>query len=378
MSDLLDDQRGKDLLAADPGVVNALGVMFRDVATQAQTTADGLRGAAGDADWTGSASSAFRQGLGKLPGDLDKVTQSYQESADALNSFEGELNSLKPAFQNIVSQLQSAQGALSGAQSQLSSAQSSLSTAQAKASTQSIASPLASLTTVPLSSPLHTAVNAASGAVSNAQGEIDSLTSRGFSLLDEFDSRRGAAQSRVSSASHVPPHRGFWDSVFHDVGNFMLDAGKFVVGLGKDIVDSVTGTVGAFETWLQHPTNLADLGKLAGDLAVDASIVVLVAAAPEALGLVGAAEAAADAGTEEGVSLAARLATVGDDAGQVAKGATGLNAATDFGQGHFTDGAIDVAFMNLPDGDDVANGLKVGEDQSEEAAATSNAVQTFK
>ena len=39
-------------------------------------------------------------------------------------------------------------------------------------------------------------------------------------------------------------------------------------------------------------------------------------------------------------------------------------------------GAIDVAFINLPGGDDLANGLKVGEDQAEEAAATAQAARS--
>lgn len=375
MSDLLSDQRAKDLLAADPSVVNGLVVMFREVAAQAQATADGLRGAAGDANWTGSAADAFRHGLGKLPDDLAKVTSSYQEAADGLNAFEGELSSLKPAFQSIVSQLQGAHSQLAGAQSQLQSAQSALSTAQAQAVAKSFSSPLTPLAPVPLNSPLHTAVNAASGAVSNAQGEIAALTSRGFRLLDEFEGARGSAQGRVSSASQVPPHRGFWDSVFHDVGNWLSDAGHFLVDVGKGIFNSVTGTWSAIENFANHPT-WANFGKLAADVAVDASIVVLAAAAPEALGLVGA-EIGAEGATAEGVSLAARLAALGTNAETVATGATGAKAAADFMQGHYADGTIDLAFLAAPHGDNVVNAFGFGDRAAESAAGTAEDLSTF-
>jgi hypothetical protein len=245
-----NDPRAHDLLGADPGVVSSLVGMFRTVAMQAQSTADGLHGAASDATWTGSAASAFRQGVGQLPADLNKVTSSYQEAAGALAAYEGELSSLKPAFQSIVSQLGSANGALANAQSSLSSAQSELSTAQSKLTAAAVTHPLAAnpLPAVPLSSPLHTAVNAASSAVGNAQGEISALSARGFSILDEFESARNAAKGRVSSASHIPPHRSFWDSVFHDIGNGLSAFGHFVAGIGVGIWNSVTGRLGRSRT----------------------------------------------------------------------------------------------------------------------------------
>jgi hypothetical protein len=374
-----NDPRAHDLLGADPGVVSSLVGMFRTVAMQAQSTADGLHGAASDATWTGSAASAFRQGVGQLPADLNKVTSSYQEAAGALAAYEGELSSLKPAFQSIVSQLGSADGALANAKSSLSNAQSELNTAQSKLTATAMTHPLAAnpLPAVPLSSPLHTAVNAASSAVGNAQGEISALSARGFSILDEFESARNAAEGRVSSASHIPPHRSFWDSVFHDIGNGLSAFGHFVAGIGVGIWNSVTGTVGAFEDFVNDPT-LANFGKLASDVAVDASIVLLAAAAPEALGLVGAAEVAGEGAAEEGVTLAARLATLGKGADGVAKGAVGLKALTDLGQGHYAQAGIDGVFIALPGGDSLANAAHVGDAAAEEAVSASEAVQTYK
>jgi len=376
MSDLLDDQRAKDLLAADPSVVNGLVVGFRQVAVQAQTTADGLHGAAGDADWTGTAADAFRSGLGKLPGDLAKVTSSYQEAGDALDTFEGSLSSLKPAFQSIVSQLQSAQIQLTNAQNQLTSAQNSLSTAQSKALAQSVTTPLAPLKGVPLTSPLHTAVDAASGAVSNMQGEMAGLTSQGFNLLDEFDSARSAAQGRVSSASHVPPHRSFWDSFFHDVGNVMGFIFKPILNLPSAIAD-----------FAEHPS-LSTFGKLAEDVGGTALIVATALApfaAPEliaadaaeegtAAGAEGVADAATDAATDESAEAASKgltLQQVVDGANTVSKGAGYVsgttNVAEDIEHGNLAEAEFDAEMMALPGAADSAG---IGDQEVKEAEST--------
>ncbi|HWF73829.1 MAG TPA: hypothetical protein VG186_10825 [Solirubrobacteraceae bacterium] len=371
-----NDPRAHDLLSADPGVVSGLAGMFRTVATQAQSTADGLRGADGDATWTGQAATAFRQGLGKLPGDLGKVTSSYQEAADAMNAYEGELSTLQHSFQGVAARLASADAHLASMQSSLTGAQNALNQAQAKLTTSAMLGPLKPLPSVPANSPLIANVGAATSAVGNAQSDIAGLSAQGFRILDAFDSARNAAKGRVSSASHVPPHRSFWDSAWHDLGNWMSDAGHFLVSVGKGILDSVTGTVGAFENFVNHPT-LANFGELAKDVAVDASIVVLAASAPEALGLIGAAEAAGSITAEEGAAIAARMATMGVRATTVAQAFTAAKAGTDFAQQHYVNGVIDVAAMAAPSGDKIASWLRVGDQQAENAAATAEALKNF-
>lgn len=375
--DLRDDPRATDLLAADPGTVNGLAVTFQTVARKAQSTAEGLRGAAFDACWEGSAAEAFRRGVGKLPGDLDKVTASYQEAADALNAYESELNDVQPKFEGILRQLHGAHSSLFSAQLQQSGAQSALNEATIKAA--------ASGTSVLPGSALQTAVDAQDSKIQNANGDIQSLTSQGLQLLDEFDSARSSAQGKVSSASHVPPHPSFWDSLFHDLGNWMLDGGKFLLNVVKGIGSSVWNTIPALEKFIQDPT-LANLGDLAKDVAVDASIVVLLAAAPEMFGVIGAADAAADAaaegGAEEGASLLSRVggavAKAGSPAADVAADASAVKADTDLFQGHFADFFVDSVFAGLPDGDDVADAAGVGDAAAEDAKATAGALQTFK
>src|SRR5579859_4210354 len=129
MPDPLSDPRATRLLTAEPGEVAALAGAFRRVASEAANAAAGLRGADADATWTGGAADAFRDQLGKLPGDLARVEHSYGEVAGALDTYEPELASLRGQFQRLVSEIESARSSLAGAQSTLTSASGQLSAA---------------------------------------------------------------------------------------------------------------------------------------------------------------------------------------------------------------------------------------------------------
>src|ERR1700744_3701154 len=127
MGDPLSDPRAHQLLSASPSEVASLAAQFRRVAQQAETSAAALRG--GDGTWTGGAADAFRTQLGKLPGDLDKVQQSYGEVAQALDTYEAELGTLQSQFRSLSTQLSDARASLSSANTQLSNAKSDLTTA---------------------------------------------------------------------------------------------------------------------------------------------------------------------------------------------------------------------------------------------------------
>src|ERR1700744_151165 len=129
MGDPLSDPRAHQLLSASPSEVASLAAQFRRGAQQAETAAAALRGAHGDGTWTGGAADAFRTQLGKLPGDLDKVQQSYGEVAQALDTYEGQLGPLQSRFRSLSTQLTDARASLSSANTQLSNAKSDLTTA---------------------------------------------------------------------------------------------------------------------------------------------------------------------------------------------------------------------------------------------------------
>jgi hypothetical protein len=287
MGDPLSDPRAHGLLTADTGEVGSLATAFHRVASQAQTSAAALRGANGDGTWTGKAADAFRTQLGKLPGDLDKVQQSYGEVASALSAYAGGLGPIQSQFRSLASQLTAARSNLSSAQSNLSTAKNSLSTATS--------APHATSST-PAVVDAHTAVSNASSAVGNLQGDVSGLESRGYHLLDEFDTIRGHARSTVSSAAGIAPSQGWFSSMMHSIGNFMGGVGHFFAGIGEDVWNAAKSLPSDVAHVVEHPTNLHDWAKLGEDAATVAGAVAVVAAVvicpADALGLEALAEGA--------------------------------------------------------------------------------------
>lgn len=359
MGDPLSDPRAQQLLSADPGEVASLAAQFRKVAQNAETSAAALRGAHGDGTWTGGAADAFRTQLGKLPGDLDKVQQSYGQVAQALDAYEAELGPLQSQFRSLSQQLTSARNSLSGAQTSLSTAKSNLNTA-----TQA---PHATSTT-PAVVNAHSAVSSASSAVGNLEGEVSGLESRGFHILDAFDTDRGRALSAVSSAAGIAPSHSWLSGVFHAIGNF-------VAGAAKSVYDDITDLPHAIVNVCEHPGSLAAWGELAKDLATTAAVVAIVAApfaAPELLEADALADGAADAAANAAGDAAGDAAggAAGDTASSAARGfsrlqtnaartisnvsgkaSTGFglaNSGTEFGQGDWKGGLTDLAFTALP------------------------------
>ncbi len=323
MGNPLSDPRAAQLLSADPGEVESLASAFHRVASEAQTAIDGLHGAHNAATWTGGAANAFRTQLGKLPGDLQKVQQSYGETASALDRYSTDLSPLKSQFRSLASQISSTQSGLTTAQGNLTTAQSNLSTAtsapKAKPSSPAVVT-------------AHSAVQSASGAVGRLQGELSGLEGQAYRVLDEFDTVRGHARSRVSSAAGVAPSQSFWGGVMSSIGNFMDDAGHFFAGAGKFIAKMATGVYDAakslpsdIEAVCAHPGDLKAWSKLGGDLGTVAGAVALVAAVIvcplDAVGFEGAAAAFATADSVAGgAGLVLGAAKTGVDGALAAEG----------------------------------------------------------
>jgi uncharacterized protein YukE len=269
MGDPLSDPRAARLLSADTSEIAALAGSFHKVAAQAQTASAGLRGARDDATWTGAAATAFRAQVGKLPGDLDKVQQSYGETAAALDAYEGQLGPIQTRFRALATQLQDARSSLATAQGQLSDARANLSTATAAPHAKS---------TTPAVVNAHTALQAVNGTVGRLQGEVSGLESRGLHLLDEFDTIRGRARSTVSSAAGIAPSQSWLSGALHDIGNFVDGAGHVFAGIGKSIYNAAKSLPGDVAHVVEHPTDLHDWSKLAEDAGTVAGAVALVAA----------------------------------------------------------------------------------------------------
>lgn len=377
MGDPLSDPRAQKLLSASTGEISSLAGAFRSVGVQAEVAAAGLRGAQSDADWTGQAASAFRAQVGKLPGQLDKVQHSYNEVATALYRYESGLGPVQSQFRSLAAQLQNARASLSTAQGQLTTARNNLSTATS--------APHAKPTS-PAVVDAHTALAGAAGAVGNLQGQVSGLESRGYSLLDEFDTVRGHATSAVSSAAGIAPSQSWLMGALSDVGNAFADAGKFLYGVGKGVVDDIGNLPSAIDNVYEHPGDLKAWGTLVKDVAVTASVVAMVAApfaAPELAeadaAVDGAAtatsEAAAEggeaaAGADEGASgFGTAMRGVTTWGSRTAMGGNVAQSGIEAGEGDWRGAGIDLAFAAAPNaGDTVTNVLGIGDRAADEAA----------
>jgi hypothetical protein len=338
MGDPLSDPRAQRLLAADPGEVGALAGAFRSVSSQAEQSAAALRGAH-DANWTGVSADAFRTQLGKLPGDLDRVQQSYGDAASALDGYQTQLGPIKSQFESLAGQLNGAQSSLSTAQGNLATAQGNLKTADA--------APHATSST-PAVTDAHTALQSASGVVGRAQDELSGLQSRAYHLLDEFDTVRGHARSAVSSAAGLAPqdNSSWFSSALHSIGNFMSGVGHFFVKFAKNVVHAAASLPSDIWQVMQHPTDLKDWSKLGGDVGTVAAAVGLVAAVvlcpADALGLEGVVEVAEGAdGIATAAGTASTVTKTGADAGLVAEG-KGSMTDVGFDLAGFAAGKVDL------------------------------------
>jgi uncharacterized protein YukE len=323
MGDPLSDPRAARLLSADPGEVASLAGAFHRVASQAQTAIAGLHGAHNDATWTGGAADAFRAQLGKLPGDLQKVQQSYGETADALDSYGSQLGPLKSQFRSLAGQISSTQSSLTTAQGDLSAAQSNLSTATSAPHARP---------TSPAVVNAHTAVQSATGAVGRLQGDLSGLQGQAYRVLDEFDTIRGHARARVSGAAGAAPGHSWWDGTAHAIGNFMSSAGHFFAGTGNFIAKMATGVYDAATSLpsdvvavYERPGDLHAWSKLGSDAATVAGAVAVVAAVIVCpLDAVGFEAAAAALASTESIATAvgtgSAVLKTGVDTGLAAEG----------------------------------------------------------
>lgn len=311
MSNPLSDPRAQALQSANPGEVTSLAGQFRRVGTQAETAMNGLQGAHNDATWTGQAADLFREKLGKLPGDLQKVAQSYGDAATALTTYGSQLGQLQSQFSALVPQIMSAQTSVSNAQNNLATARGALTTAQTTAGVKP---------SDPKISGAQTAVSNAGGAAIGAQGSLDGLDGRAFRILDEFDHVRGQARSAISTAAGIAPedHSNWFTSALGSVGSFMKGMAVGVWNAAKSLPSDVVNVY-------NHPDDLHAWSKLAGDVGKVAGAVALVAAVIvcplDAVGFEGAAALFASTDSVAGaVATTAAMTQTEYDAGLAMQG----------------------------------------------------------
>jgi hypothetical protein len=280
------------LLKASPAAFGAVERQLSTTAQLAEVTATGLRGARG-ADWEGDAGDAYRHALGKLPTVLDQVHQSYLDAMGAFATFSEttfELQGKYRAFQSDLTGLRSAWD------SALTATYPNAQVGMAR--------------------------------INQLKDELTTTCARGHSILTASEEAGNTLQGRLSPLIGAAPH-------IHE-SNWQKVLKPFKAFLGQ-----ITGTWQAFEDYAHDPS-WTTLGKLSEDLAVDASVVVLAAGAPEGLAGLGLIDAGADStlltATEYGAATARGIGVA----------ATGLNVTSAEFDGDYGTGALAALTLLAP------------------------------
>ena len=280
------------LLRARSTAFGAVERQLSSTAELASVTAHGLRGAQG-ADWEGEAGDAYRTALGTFPTVLDQVHQSYMDALGAFASFSETTFELQAKYRIFESDLSDARARWESA---LSATYPDAQTGWAR--------------------------------IHHLKDELTTICSRGHSILDASDLALTDLQNRLAPLIADAPrvHESNWQKVVH----------PFKVFLGQ-----ITGTWKAFQEFSDHP-GWKTLGDVTEDLAVDASVVVLAAGAPEGLAGLGIIDAGADStlltATEYGAAAARGVSVA----------ATGLNVTSHELDGDYGTGTLEALALLVP------------------------------
>jgi cell wall-associated NlpC family hydrolase len=191
MIDPLADPRAEDLLAAVPADVSMLAGAFHTAAHEAGMTATGLRAAREDGTWTGHAADSFRQSIGHVPAELERVRTGYQAVATALSDYETTLALVQSEFVRVV-------GSLSDVRAQIGTAETTATTAQ---SGMTPGHPLTYSDLLAAELTIARAKHTLEGYHTQARA----LEARALTLLDDFDTARKLCRATVAAAQRTAP-----------------------------------------------------------------------------------------------------------------------------------------------------------------------------
>jgi cell wall-associated NlpC family hydrolase len=194
MDDPLTDPRATDLLNARPDQIDAMRRQYDRAAGNAQYIARGLRAADRSPRWTGQAADQFHATIGHVPHQLDMVTNSYWEVADALQiygplvaDYQAQFKSaLGPDYQTVATQLTKALTA----QTQDGQALGKLTAPGATATEAQLRRAKA-------------AFDSDVRLVTALEGEVGSHSRRAFEILDDFETARARAAHKVALAATI-------------------------------------------------------------------------------------------------------------------------------------------------------------------------------
>jgi cell wall-associated NlpC family hydrolase len=191
--DPLTDPRAEDLLAAVPADVSTLASAFHTAAQEAAMTATGLLAAREDGTWTGHAADSFRDSIGHVPSELEHIKRGYSAVAAALSDYEATLALVQNEFVKVVGQLNDLNTQLGTARTAATTAQNGMTPGHPMSFNDLRQAELA--------------VALARRALAGYHTEANTLRSRAFTLLEEFETARSLCRATVEAAQRTAPVR---------------------------------------------------------------------------------------------------------------------------------------------------------------------------
>ncbi|HUA46309.1 MAG TPA: hypothetical protein VMA77_13850 [Solirubrobacteraceae bacterium] len=308
------------LLGSSPAAFAALEEQLISTAHLAGITAAGLSDAKA-ADWQGQAADQYRHTLGELPQDLHQVNRSYTAALGALCTFADtslELKAKYVAFQDQLAGLKQTWAA-------------------------------ALDTTYP---------DAVTGwaTIHRLQGELSDVCTSGIRTLQASVDAGYELGGRIRPLAAAAPHESNLTRALAPI--------RWIEDAAKDLWHGVTGTGSAIAAFADNPS-WSTLGDMTEDLSIDASVIVLAAAAPEALAGLGLIDAGADSSilaVSSGIRAGATGVEIGED---------GIGVVSSIGEGQYGAAIIDGALWGI--------GLKgdLGGDELDEALQDASVVDTY-
>jgi cell wall-associated NlpC family hydrolase len=193
VTDPLADPRAEDLLAAVPADVTALAAAFHTAATEAGMTAAGLRAARNDGTWTGHAADSFRQSIGHVPAELERVRTGYSAVAVALRDYEDTLALIQSEFVKVVGELGDVRTQIGTTQTAATIAKNGMTPGHPLSYNDLLQAELA--------------IARAQHTLEGYHAEARRLHARALTLLDEFATARTLCRATVAAAGQTAPAR---------------------------------------------------------------------------------------------------------------------------------------------------------------------------
>jgi hypothetical protein len=234
-----------DPVPGDPWNVKALGAGMGGLGDVAADAARGVRGLLGDhaaMNWIGAAGDAFRDAIGKFPGQLDKVADSYHQCSAALTTYAAALDGAQAQADKALAQARPLFTQVSTLQGQLASANAANTSAANGVHTLDAATapkPQALAAATKAAATAQSTVTALNSQLSGPEAQLAALKTLATQAAGLRDTAADTAVRKINAATDagIPP-----DSFWHKLGEICSAVWNGLVLVAK-IVSLIGGLV---------------------------------------------------------------------------------------------------------------------------------------